>query len=72
MSDSSDVESNERADLIFHDYSMSILSELNQKKMSSVLLSEEYYLVLTYLAFLFHGSPAAVIRCCLVEQMRTQ
>jgi len=32
MSDWSDVEYNERADFIFHDYSMSILSELNQKK----------------------------------------
>lgn len=55
MSDWSDVESNERADLIFHDYSMSILSELNQEKMTSVLLSEEYYLVLTNLTLPCHS-----------------
>lgn len=49
MSDWSVVVSNERVDLIYHDYSVSILSELNQEKMASVPLSEEHYIMLTNL-----------------------
>lgn len=49
MSDWSDVESNEKADLTFHDCSISFASELNQKKTASVPLSKEHYLILTSL-----------------------